>query len=195
MLYKNNDQGSSIVTVLLLLVVVGLIGAVGWLVYGKQNSTKILKSDTAATKLDSTQNSEVATSKNEYYELMLPKGWKLTSEKPNGVSYDDAFMYADETGKRLTVYVNIGNVGGAGDASIEYMVVDDRIHVDIDAVTLQKYSNDGGPCSVGDGKLRVMASSGSQIKSNNYLFDYVDNNTESTQSLVSLKSLIESMKF
>jgi hypothetical protein len=197
-----NSHGFSVVHSLLVFVVVGIVGFTGWYVINanKQASSglnTVSSASSSSTKAmnQSTDKKRDPKSQSEYYQITLPSGWKLTNEKPKGVAYDDAYVYTDAAGKKLTVYVNIGNVGGAGDASIDYKVSSDRITVSIDNVTLTSCSSEDDPCEVGDGRLKIVSSSASKIKSNNYLFIFEDEKSESTGSLSTFKALVESMQF
>lgn len=195
---QSNQKGFSAIEVILALLVVGLLGAVGWLVYDRQNKETTINSPQTQRVDSSNQSSQQkATMKpaTDYYKMDLPTGWKLTDEKPKNITFKDAYIYRDSTGKELIVYINIGNVGGAGDTLIEYKINNDKIALDTQGVTIPDCSTDGYPCFKGDGKLWVTASSKENIKGNRYLFDYRDDKTESLESLTTFKTLIESMRF
>jgi len=188
---RNDQRGIAHVAILVLVVVfIGVVGFIGWKVWDNGQ-----KKDQKTTTVSSTELSSTKANGNKYFTIDLPAQWRLTDEKPQNVAYYDAFTYSDNSGKKLVVYVNIGNVGGAGDASIEYQVAANKITLPIADVKLGECVSDDYLCSIGDGKLRVMSSSAETIKSNNYLFDYQDDKTESTSSLSTMKSLIESMRF
>lgn len=212
---KSNQKGIGVVVVVILFLTISIVCGAGFFVWQRQKDpTKIDSSPTQQVSTQSTEMLQEAVANNDqqsatqttqeeksskpasdYYQINLPTGWKLTDQKPTGVSFDDAFIYTNDNGKELTIYVNIGNVGGAGDTFIEYTVVNEKIVLDIQNVTLPECSNDGFPCEKGDGKLRVQSSSAAKIKSNNYLFDYVDSGSESLDSLQTFKAIVESMTF
>lgn len=74
---KNNQRGFSTVEILIVLVIVGLIGVVGWLVYDKQQSKKSNEEPSQAT---SQSPPKEATAQDEQKEAKLSyQGQKVTS--------------------------------------------------------------------------------------------------------------------
>jgi prepilin-type N-terminal cleavage/methylation domain-containing protein len=102
---KANQKGFSFAEILIVLVVVGLLGAVGWFVYGRQNNktsetTETLNSQATAPQKEKTSEAETvkqfdATS----FSLntnKLPKGWTVTSNTADIVilTLDKCFIEA-----------------------------------------------------------------------------------------------------
>jgi hypothetical protein len=89
---KKNQKGFSAVEGLLILVIAGLIGFVGWYVWqAKNNADDNLSSATETS--NSTQNItnaspyygwKIYTSQNEKFSFKYPKDWKITSDTPIG---------------------------------------------------------------------------------------------------------------
>lgn len=92
---KKNEHGSGIVQILIALVVVGLVIAVGWLVYDKQKNNSNTKQPVSQankqkqdapkptiprTTLISSDNIQITYTK-------LPEGWKLTSDCQEDSAY------------------------------------------------------------------------------------------------------------
>ncbi len=94
-LKNTDDNGFSVVTILLVILVVGLIGVVGWLVMDKQKDSKSDKPTTA----QSTQ-SETVIDKNQIdpKQESIPTGWKKYTENKNF-----EFIYPEKWSKVIKV--------------------------------------------------------------------------------------------
>ena len=79
---KNNQKGFSVVEILIVIVVVGLLGAVGWLVYDRQKSKT---PDTSNTQTSTPQKEE--TPKQEAKAADPYEGWKSGTFKYTKLSY------------------------------------------------------------------------------------------------------------
>lgn len=106
---KNNQKGFSVVEILIVIVVVGLLGAAGWLVYDRQNKTNNSEQSAGNTQngklkeqqanseaqpaqtVDETQNWTNFTS-SKGWQLRIPDGWEL---------------YTDTTSAGLTAYSSL----------------------------------------------------------------------------------------
>jgi len=87
---KQNQKGFSVVEILIVIVVVGLIGAVGWLVYDRQHSQNKQESSTTTTDnskvTDATKPTPAdkyadwATYKDEYVSFRYPKNWTVSKQ-------------------------------------------------------------------------------------------------------------------
>lgn len=80
---KANQKGFSVVEILIVIVVVGLLGAVGWLVYDRQKNKTDNKevTSTQETQQTTSNNSETATQESDYKTLdgvkyTVPTDWK-----------------------------------------------------------------------------------------------------------------------
>jgi prepilin-type N-terminal cleavage/methylation domain-containing protein len=92
---KNNQKGFSAVEVLIVILIVGLIGAVGWFVYDRQNTDK-----TATNNVGQSDDSD----KNAEYSQELKQGYKLYENDDLYLQYPDTweqYELADQVG---TVY-------------------------------------------------------------------------------------------
>lgn len=86
---KNNQKGFSVVEIFIVIVVIGLIGAVGWLVYSRQKSKSNNKEMTTQTNNSATKGSDIHINKQESLITLindngisvattsLPTGWKI----------------------------------------------------------------------------------------------------------------------
>lgn len=194
---KLNNTGFSVLHILLFIVVVGLIGGVGYYVLWQQQERKKASQEyTEIIKKNSEYRQDLMKQQTQdpakYYTVDLPQGWRLTDEKLY-IKSGDAFIYKDTTGKEIIVYVNATDGGGSSDGKVEYEVVNDKIMLDLEKV---QFCTPGTTwCDLGSNMLEVSASSPIKIKSNSYFFDYRDTERESKESLSNLKMFVESMKF
>lgn len=116
---KTNQKGFSVVEVLLIVLVVGLLGAVGWLVYDRQQNQNEKATQPAATQAPTTSSTEQATEAKEdsyagwkSYEngaisFKYPAEWKVaevavasggnasTAESAVNVSFNTSEKYAE----------------------------------------------------------------------------------------------------
>jgi prepilin-type N-terminal cleavage/methylation domain-containing protein len=99
---KTNQKGFSVVEILIVLVVIGLLGTVGWLVYDRQNNKK---TENPATESSTQQNNETSkqesstqqvekTDPNEGY--LVLKEWGLRFKIPSGLA-DVKYTIHDDT--------------------------------------------------------------------------------------------------
>lgn len=80
---KNNQKGFSVVEILIVVVIVGLVGTVGWLVYDRQKNKN---NDQQATTNSSEQKKEV--SKEEPQAETLPAGYVNYENKELGIKFN-----------------------------------------------------------------------------------------------------------
>lgn len=92
---KSNQKGFSVVEILIVIVVVGLLGAVGWLVYDRQKSPK--QSETTQQSSSTQENLRPTNDKKEDQKL-INAGWKVyTSEKLKiSFEYPDGWTVKEE---------------------------------------------------------------------------------------------------
>jgi Tfp pilus assembly protein PilE len=102
---RQNEAGFSPVEVVLVIVVVALIGVVGWLVYKNHNKSTNTSSTTANTTSTKTTTQPVATNTKTYadpakaYTVAYPQDWALKEEALNGL---DQATPLDSTKARFT---------------------------------------------------------------------------------------------
>jgi prepilin-type N-terminal cleavage/methylation domain-containing protein len=82
---KNNQKGFSVVEVLIVIVIVGLIGAVGWLVMDRQNNKAAQTSDSQTAQQE--DNQEQAVDENQDEKSVVPEGWTKYEFKAGSVSF------------------------------------------------------------------------------------------------------------
>ena len=120
---KNNQKGFSAIELLIVIVIVGLIGAVGWLVYDRQKTA--IESDSKSNKVTSTVETKADpinswlsyTSENQRYSMSIPDGWDLTGFK--GEDYLEAWEMKSVTYRKGdTAKVTILDSGGRDGSSI-----------------------------------------------------------------------------
>ena len=75
---KSHQKGFSVVEILIVFVVVGLLGAVGWLVYDRQKS----QTDTADLSEQTNQQQTTATPTQAVSSDTIPEGWKMYDANP-----------------------------------------------------------------------------------------------------------------
>lgn len=127
---KTTQKGFSVVEVMLLIVVVGLVGVVGWLVFDRQNNKSDKKdpgisNQTSNTGLDSkpTTNNDATSSPtklttelkshNNKFSIQLPDGWIVTNDTE--LDYAHAVGLENMTyapGKPATIQNKMGFRGG-----------------------------------------------------------------------------------
>lgn len=82
---KDNQKGFSVAAVLMVIVVLGLVGTVGWLVYDRQNnktdnkdavSTKDAEQDANQTDEDADSNDDSSSKTTDGITYTVPAGWK-----------------------------------------------------------------------------------------------------------------------
>lgn len=112
----NNQVGFGTVEVILIIVIVALLGVIGWFVYDRsQNKTTSISTTTAPTAptktnttipLDETAGWLKYTSQNSKYILAIPDGWKLTVMKgdDNPIAWNASdIKYISGTAGKVTV--------------------------------------------------------------------------------------------
>jgi|SRR3989344_6256642 len=85
---KNNESGFSAVEVILVIIIVALLGIVGWFVYKNQNktttpSTTANTTTSTPTETTTTTNAKyitVLTSRNNKFSIGIPDGWTVTND-------------------------------------------------------------------------------------------------------------------
>ncbi len=82
---KSNQKGFSVIEILLVIVVVGLIGTVGWLVYDRQNNNSDTTTEDTNTQVS--QQEEVREAPEETESADPYEGWKSGSFKYTDLSY------------------------------------------------------------------------------------------------------------
>lgn len=112
---KSNNQGFSIVAILLVIVIVGLIGAVGWLVYDRQQNktSKQTNTKTSEQLKQETPKQESTTQEQKYLEIK-EEGIKL---KISDVISD--VYYTTEGGINFGVH-SLDNVSGCKLHKVNY---------------------------------------------------------------------------
>lgn len=106
---KVNQKGFSAVEILVTVVVVGLLGAVGWLVYDRQKSNTSETSNTLASTQKKEEVPKQNTKKTDFNEgYVVVKEWGLRFKTPSGLTnvrytiHDDtAAFYAKPTGSNV----------------------------------------------------------------------------------------------
>ncbi len=106
---KINQKGFSVVEILIIIVVVGLLGVVGWFVYDRQKDKTSDTSNTQASTMQKDEASKQETKKadpNEGY--LVVKEWGVRFKTPSGLSdvryaiHDDTVaIFAKPTGSNL----------------------------------------------------------------------------------------------
>lgn len=117
---KKNQTGFSAVVVVLITAVIGLAGAVGWLVYDRQKtpkntttkSTAPAQSTAAPTVKDETSDWLLFTSKQKTYSFKVPDGWKLTHQTDGDVAYATGQDLTYKAGTKATVTETTGGRDG-----------------------------------------------------------------------------------
>lgn len=121
---KFNQKGFSAVLLLLVIVVVGLIGAVGWVVYDRQKNitdngepspqTSQQEQTQATTKdeVDITKDAYIVTT--ELYSLKIPDGWTLSGDELGlwAGCLEDASCVTYKEGQKAIVNPTQGGRGG-----------------------------------------------------------------------------------
>jgi prepilin-type N-terminal cleavage/methylation domain-containing protein len=117
-----NEKGFSVVEILIVIVVVGLIGAVAWLIYDRQGNNK--KTDTYS---DTIQNQQVSptpevqeeseyslstklTSLNKKFTISVPDGWIYTNDTEQDYAYATGMNY--QKGTDAIINNEYGHRGG-----------------------------------------------------------------------------------
>lgn len=78
---KSNQKGFGVVEILIIIVVVGLLGAVGWLVYDRQ------KSNTADSQTATQESEQQEETPKQEAKLNVPEGWVKYKDIPSSVSF------------------------------------------------------------------------------------------------------------
>ncbi|MEX2014493.1 MAG: prepilin-type N-terminal cleavage/methylation domain-containing protein [Candidatus Saccharimonadales bacterium] len=106
---NSNQKGFSVVEILIVIIVIGLLGAVGWLVYDRQ------KSKTSETQTNTQQKEETPKQETEQTEQkLINTGWKVyTSEKLNlSFEYPESWTVKEEdqisSGSRIYISSHSG---------------------------------------------------------------------------------------
>lgn len=119
---KTNENGFSAIEILIVLVIVGLIGAVGWLVYDRQKNPEKTASDTntnqtqqATPKPEEQKESEFSltaklTSLNKKFALSIPDGWIFTNDTEQDYAYATGMTY--KKGEVAKINNEFGHRGG-----------------------------------------------------------------------------------
>ncbi|MDB5185571.1 MAG: hypothetical protein JWL85_94 [Candidatus Saccharibacteria bacterium] len=76
---KANQKGFSVVEVLVVIVVVGLLGVVGWLVYDRQNNKPVAESVS--------QRKDQVTASNKQEEITIPSDWQWFTSKDKSTKF------------------------------------------------------------------------------------------------------------
>lgn len=96
---KDNQKGFSVIEGLIVIVVVGLFGAVGWLVYDRQNNKTDSKSTTlqvSQQEVEKKEETPVQPAK-----INAPEGWVQFQDSNSGVSF---YFPADWEKSKIHVY-------------------------------------------------------------------------------------------
>jgi hypothetical protein len=192
---KNNQTGSTQLVLLIVFFVISLIGYVGWKILQNDGQYKKYRAETIE---QGTSDDEGAiNSGSRFYKLELPTGWVTRVNRTLKYGSDESYTYKDNAGKELTIYVNADTSNSSGaDQSITYTVSNNRILLeDISKIKLCNLADSNPYCMAENNKLEIFVSSSSKIKDNNYYFEFNDNKTEDLNSLTTVKSIIESMRF
>jgi len=100
---KNNQKGFSVVEILIVVVIVGLVGTVGWLVYDRQKSKSDDKDTAVQTSQQESSKNQTVTPKpvpNTGYLVVKEWGVKIKMKDADKVSYDyTAKVYENDKGK------------------------------------------------------------------------------------------------
>ncbi len=101
---KIDEKGFSVAELLIMVLVVGLIGAVGWLVYDRQKSKTADKTSTNTTSQANNKTEEIvdkyanwSTYKDDYVSFKYPKDWAVTKR----YTFSDPYGAHSVDNKRL----------------------------------------------------------------------------------------------
>jgi len=99
---KVNQKGFSVVEILIVIVVVGLLGAVGWVVYDRQNS----KNDSAqSTVQQENQAKQPTADDNKEAEKKLSANWLLRQSSSASIRIPDGFNFLTNAGEDFDLWL------------------------------------------------------------------------------------------
>lgn len=99
---KVNQKGFSVVEILIVIVVVGLLGAVGWLVYDRQNSKD---NSTQTTTQKENQTKQPTSDENKEAEKKLSANWLLRQSSNASIRVPDGFNFLTNAGEDFDLWL------------------------------------------------------------------------------------------
>jgi len=199
---KKCEKGFTLTEGLLVILILSVASFVGYYVWNQQkkdtqqsqaSTSSSEESTVASTTQTPTPASTSTTVDNKYFTIKLPQDWNEDKTTEYKVSKDAAFIYSDGKGRKAVVIVNIGDVGGAGDAPGTYVISGDSFK--FNKLTFFEPCTEGYGCDdTTDGKLRVQYSSAEKAKGNNYTFDISDSNTQTQAAADVITAILETIQ-
>lgn len=99
---KVNQKGFSVVEILIVIVVVGLLGAVGWLVYDRQTNKDSSKESTVQQE---SKTEKQTTDDNKETEKKLSADWLLRQSSSASIRVPDGFNFLTNTGEDFDLWL------------------------------------------------------------------------------------------
>lgn len=128
---KKDQSGFSVVEVLVILVIVSLVGAVGWLVYNRQKTTQqaqknpetVIKNvEPTKVPVDETENWASFTPNSKLYTVKLPDGWTFLHQND-----ECDCLYSQTMNFKAGAPATVGKTQGGRDGINGFFIVaDDR---------------------------------------------------------------------
>jgi prepilin-type N-terminal cleavage/methylation domain-containing protein len=151
---KANQKGFSVVEILIVIVVVGLLGTVGWLVYDRQ------KNKTDSSTNQTTQQNSVAKEPETQKEVDPYEGWETYKSTSEGFT----IKYPKDW--KLTPV----NISGSSSYISEQIVLNSTndFHFDLDVIKLTSSGSGATSCSAASSIATVNGPNGSKLHVNIY---------------------------
>lgn len=196
---KKNQRGFTIVEILLVVVVVGLLGTIGWLVYDKLNSkpsdtgqTVKQEKKTAPPKAEPTPGPAIFKT----FEISYGSEWKITEQRSEDASCGDGKtsekLELTKDQKSINIAVNDCGKDFPSDAMIDFGISGNKVTIPNKKIVLcDNTADEGGFCTSGDGELLVGGSVGEYDETKNNYFIYFHNAASEDASVGTLSDVYE----
>lgn len=200
---KQHQKGFSVVELLIIIVIVGLIGTVGWLVYDRQKSkAKTNESTKTEVVTDPAENKQTTSAPagktplvTEDFTLVLPEGFKESSDGRIFTfvgTPKKTYSYIDDKGNYFEY--NVRSEGGSGyspDFSWTFTQTGDKITLD-KTTTSVCTNTESGFCTSGNNRLDVYV--GSKNKDKAYYFTFGNTKSETVGDLSFVDKFISGLR-
>ena len=199
---KKNQSGFSIVEILLVVLVVGLLGTIGWLVYDRMatENDRTSAETSRSTKQESKtpKDSQPALEKTTFktFEVTHDGAWKVTERVSDPAQCADGKtrekLELKKEQKTIVILVNECGRDFPSDAMMKFGVTDGKVTIPSKSITVCTLEGDeGGFCTSGDDQLTVGGGLGEYDEAKNNYFLYFHNAASEDTSLATLADIYE----